>query len=132
MGEAEAMSKKEEVKAEEDGAEEEEEEYEIESIVKRKPQGKDGKYEYWVKWKGYDEAENTWEPEENLEGSAKEMLKAFNEKESSKKRSRKKAEDNEDETAEPEEEVQVGYDCVPPSKLAKILGARKEPGSQAV
>merc|ERR1711998_95652 len=121
---------KEEVKAESnEESDGDEEEYEIESIIKKRKQS-DGAWEYFVKWKGYDDSDNTWEPQENLESSAKEMLKTFNEK-SSKKRGRKAAEDNDDEEEE-QEEAQVGYHCVPPSKLEKILGARKEPGSQAV
>jgi chromobox protein 5 len=46
-------------------SDEEEESYEVEKIIKKRM--KKGKVEYYVKWKGYGEAENTWEPEDNLE-----------------------------------------------------------------
>jgi Chromo (CHRromatin Organisation MOdifier) domain len=38
--------------------------YEVEKIVRSQKVGK-GTY-YLVKWKGYPESENTWEPEKNL------------------------------------------------------------------
>jgi hypothetical protein len=39
--------------------------YEIEKIVNHKKQGKG--FRYFVKWKGYPESENTWEPPENFD-----------------------------------------------------------------
>jgi hypothetical protein len=38
--------------------------YEIEKIVSHRKKG--DRYEYLVKWKGYDESENTWEPKESF------------------------------------------------------------------
>jgi hypothetical protein len=40
------------------------EEYEVEKIVDKRT--KNGVTEYLVKWKGYEEDENTWEPTKHL------------------------------------------------------------------
>jgi len=57
------MEKKEEKGAK--GAKDSEEEYAVEKIIDKR-MGKNKKFEYLLKWEGYDEEDNTWETVESL------------------------------------------------------------------
>ncbi|KAI0273724.1 hypothetical protein BC834DRAFT_855247 [Gloeopeniophorella convolvens] len=54
-------------------------EYEVETIVKAKVfmRGKKMGWKFHVKWKGYGQADNTWEPERSFEGSGDEIIQKF-------------------------------------------------------
>ena len=63
--------------------------YKVEKLVDFKMQGK--KELFLVKWQGYNESENTWEPVENLgDGFAKEMAALEKKVEKAKERDKKK------------------------------------------
>merc|ERR1712228_111644 len=68
-----------------------EEEYTVEKILDKRIRG--GKTEYLIKWEGYPDSENTWEPEDNLD--CPDLISAFEEKSKQKKEEKKRKKDTE-------------------------------------
>ncbi|OAX38924.1 hypothetical protein K503DRAFT_865793 [Rhizopogon vinicolor AM-OR11-026] len=55
-------------------------EYEVESVTRARVDAKRGKkiiWKYYVKWKGYNWDESTWEPEKSFSGGSKHFVKTF-------------------------------------------------------
>ena len=59
-------------------------EYEVEAIVGRR--NNNGRVEYLIKWKGYSDTDNTWEPESNLNDGALEEARTYDSQRSKRRR----------------------------------------------
>mmetsp|Transcript_15509 Transcript_15509/g.30469 ORF Transcript_15509/g.30469 Transcript_15509/m.30469 type:complete len:576 (-) Transcript_15509:308-2035(-) len=68
--------KKQEVKVQEESEGSEEQEFEVEKIITSRKAKKGNGLEYLVKWKGYPDSENTWQPEDSLD-NALELLTSY-------------------------------------------------------
>src|SRR5258707_4105453 len=53
-------------------------EYEVDHVVNDRRHGKSRMLQYFVKWKGYPESDNTWEPAQNIH--APELLKKYHQR----------------------------------------------------
>ncbi|CAG5097242.1 Oidioi.mRNA.OKI2018_I69.XSR.g14993.t1.cds [Oikopleura dioica] len=131
-----------------------EEEFEVEKILgKRKRQGG---IEYLIKWAGYDDEQNTWEPEENLDCA--DRIREFEEKHAAdiklqkekKSRNRKKSRDSakekrrkssrrnkdKDKPQEPlenvEEEKPSHEPKIPPIRIVGLKRKREETAEEAL
>ncbi|KAI0256791.1 hypothetical protein BJV78DRAFT_1166968 [Lactifluus subvellereus] len=56
-----------------------ENEYEVETVLKAKVfmRGKKMGWKFYIKWKGYEESDNTWEPFKSFEGSGEGIIERF-------------------------------------------------------
>ena len=73
------MSRKAMISGSEEESEEEQEEYEVERIVSHRI--RHGIIMYYVKWAGYEDKDNTWEPQDNLGNAVEKVAEYWDEHE---------------------------------------------------
>lgn len=104
------------------------EEYVVEKIIDCRINEK-GKKEYFLKWIGYDEKDNTWEPEENLDCPG--LIEAFEKERTKKKEAERKRKlsvqsDGKGAKRKNEEKKSLGFERG--LEPEKIIGATDSPG----
>ncbi|GFG32996.1 hypothetical protein Cfor_09655 [Coptotermes formosanus] len=110
-----------------------EEEFSVEKVLDRRV--RNGKVEYFLKWKGYSNDDNTWEPEENLD--CPDLISEFEEtrkkKEQIKKEDRKRKASTPAEDKKPAKKKQSDEDKKPQGfdrglEPERIIGATDSSG----
>lgn len=81
-------------------------EYIVEAIRAKRKNPKTGTTEWYIKWKDYPEAANTWEPTENLK--CPKLMQEFNEREKTKRRGRPRTTKQSDLTPQPAKRLRRG------------------------
>jgi len=101
----------------------EEEEYEVEKVVNKRIVK--GQIQYLIKWKGFNETDNTWEPKENLE--CPELIAEYENAEIKKDNSKEK-EPKEDKPVEKKRKISTDKEEVQTIKKPKTCHETKARG----